>query len=128
MTVIKKITTDRAPVPGGHYSQALVHNGLVFVSGQLPIKPDEADHIPSSIEEQTRQALRNLQEILIAAGSRLDLVLKTTVYITDISLWGQVNQVYGSFFAEHQPARSIVPVAVLHYGYQIEIDAIAALA
>ncbi len=128
MTDIRQVATDRAPGPGGHYSQALVNNGLVFVSGQLPIKPGEATHVPGGIEQQTEQVLHNLQEVLAAAGSRLDLVLKTTVYITDISLWGQVNEVYGRFFAEHRPARSIVPVTALHYGYQIELDAIAALA
>lgn len=122
---MEKITTPNAPIPAGHYSQAVVHNGLVFVSGQLPLNPDRRTFEVYSIEEQTRQALTNLKEILTAAGSDLSKVLKVTVYIADISLWGRVNEVYAAFFGNHKPARSVVPTKNLHYGFMIEIDAIA---
>jgi 2-iminobutanoate/2-iminopropanoate deaminase len=122
---MEKITTPNAPIPVGHYSQAVVHNGLVFVSGQLPLHPDRRTFEVYSIEEQTRQALTNLKEILTAAGSDLSKVLKVTVYIADISLWGRVNEVYAAFFGDHKPARAVVPTKNLHYGFMIEIDAIA---
>ena len=108
----------------------LVHNGLVFVSGQLPINPqsdkNKVDPI-GTIEEQAEQALSNVRAILQAAGSGLDCVLKTTVYVSDISLWGRVNAVYARFFGEHRPARAVVPTRELHYGFQIEIEAIATI-
>ena len=81
-----------------------------------------------SIEEQTEQVLANLDAILRAAGSGRDHVLKVTVYVSDIALWGRVNAVYARFFGEHRPARTVVPTRELHYGFQVEIDAIAAVA
>jgi 2-iminobutanoate/2-iminopropanoate deaminase len=123
---IKQTLTDKAPAPGGHYSQAVIHNGLVYVSGQLPIDPATGEKILSSIEAQTEQALRNVSEILKAAGSDLSRVLKMTVYISDIELWGAVNAVYARVMGEARPARAIVPIKDLHYGFQIEIEAIAA--
>ena len=124
---MEQIDTPRAPRPAGHYAQAVVHQGLVFVSGQLPIDPSTSQQRIGSIEEQTQQALRNLGEILEAAGSDMAHVLKTTVYVSDIRLWDRVNAVYGSAFGTHKPARAIVPTRELHYGFQIEIDAVAAL-
>jgi 2-iminobutanoate/2-iminopropanoate deaminase len=123
---IKQMLTARAPAPGGHYSQAIVHNGLVYVSGQLPIDPATGERILSSIEAQTERALENVSEILKAAGSDLSRVLKMTVYISDIELWGAVNTVYARVMGEARPARAIVPTKELHYGFQIEIEAIAA--
>ncbi|MBC7259449.1 MAG: RidA family protein [Chloroflexi bacterium] len=124
---MKTISTPDAPAPAGHYAQAIVHNGLVFVSGQLPIDPTTGDKHIGSIEEQTEQALRNVEAILQAAGSALDKVLKVTVYISDISLWGRVNEVYGRVFGAHRPARAVVPTRELHFGFQIEIEAVAAV-
>ena len=121
------ISTPNAPKPAGHYSQAIVHNNLVYASGQLPIDPESGEKRIGSIEEQTEQALRNLSEILKAAGSNLNQVIKTTVYISDIELWGRVNAVYARFFGEHRPARAVVPTRNLHFGFQIEIEAIATL-
>ena len=123
---IKKVLTDEAPAPGGHYSQAVVYNGLVFVAGQLAIKPT-GERVLDSIEAQTEQAMANVAAILRAAGSDLSRVLKMTIYVSDIELWGAVNQVYSRILGEHRPARAIVPVKELHYGFQIEIEAIAAL-
>jgi 2-iminobutanoate/2-iminopropanoate deaminase len=124
---IETVSTDRAPAPAGHYSQAVVHNGLVYVSGQLPIDPAADERRIGTIEEQTRQVLRNVAAVLEAAGSRLDRVLRMTIYVSDISLWGGVNAVYAEMLGEHRPARAVVPVKELHYGYQIEIEAIAAV-
>lgn len=121
------VSTANAPAPGGHYSQAMVHNGLVFVSGQLPVDPATGEKRLGSIEEQTGQALNNVAAILEAAGGGLDRVLKVTVYIADISLWGQVNAVYARIFGAHRPARAIVPTRDLHHGFLIEIEAIAAV-
>ncbi|MBA3241212.1 MAG: RidA family protein [Acidobacteria bacterium] len=124
---IKSIKTPNAPAAGGHYSQAVVHNGLVYVSGQLPINPETGERLLGPIEEQTEQVLRNVEAILRAAGSGLERVLKMTVYVSDISLWAQVNAVYERMLGAHRPARAVVPVGELHYGFQIEIEAIAAL-
>ncbi len=124
---IKTILTANAPTPAGHYSQATVHNGLVFVAGQLGIDPNQPGKEAGTIEEQTEQALKNIAEILRAAGSDLHCVLKMTVYVSDISLWGQVNATYAKVMGAHRPARAIVPVKDLHYGYQIEMEAIATL-
>jgi 2-iminobutanoate/2-iminopropanoate deaminase len=123
---IKTVNTPDAPSPGGHYSQAVVCNGLVFVSGQLSIDPQTGEKKLGSIEEQTEQALKNVAGILKAAGSDLSLVLKMTVYISDINLWGAVNSVYARFMGEHRPARAVVPTGELHYGFLVEIEAVAA--
>ena len=123
---IQRISTTDAPSPGGHYSQAVVHNGLVFVSGQLSIDPKTGEKKLGSIEEQTLQTLHNVEAILKAANSDLSRVLKVTVYVADIDLWGAVNEVYKKFFGEHRPARAIVPTGALHYGFLVEIEAIAA--
>ncbi|MCP4536312.1 MAG: RidA family protein [Chloroflexi bacterium] len=122
-----EISTPDAPRPAGHYSQAIVHNGLVYVSGQLPIDPQTGEKRTGSIEEQAEQTLKNLAEILRAANSDLNQVVKTTVYVSDIELWGRVNVVYAKFFGDHRPARAVVPTRDLHYGFQIEIEAIAAV-
>ena len=91
------------------------------------LEPKTGEKRIGSIEEQTEQALKNLSEILKAAGSNLNQVIKTTVYISDIELWDRVNAVYARFFGEHRPARAVVPTRNLHFGFQIEIEAIAAL-
>jgi len=122
------ISTKNAPSPAGHYEQARVYNGVVYVSGQLPVDPigpDGTSNERPTIEAQTRQALDNVAAVLRAAGSDLDHVLKTTVYVSDIKLWDRVNAVYASFFGDHRPARAVVPTRDLHYGYQVEIEAIA---
>ncbi len=121
------VSTPDAPLPAGHYAQAIVHDGWVYVSGQLPIDPQAAAQQGASVEEQTEQALRNVQAILQAAGSSLDRVLKTTVYVTDIRFWDRVNAVYARVFGAHRPARAVVPVTELHHGFLVEIEAVAVL-
>ena len=123
---MQAIETRDAPTAAGHYSQAIVHDGLVFVAGQLPIDPKDKNRPVGSIEEQTERTLRNVEAILVAAGSGLDRVLQMTIYISDIELWGGVNAAYARVMGSHRPARAVVPVKDLHYGYQIEIQAIAA--
>jgi 2-iminobutanoate/2-iminopropanoate deaminase len=123
---IQKIYTSNAPTPGGHYSQATVHNGVVYVAGQLPMVPGSSEHVVLSIEEQAEQTLNNLRAVLEAANSDFDYLLKVTIYISDMALWGKVNAVYTRMLGENKPARAIVPCNLLHYGYQIEIEAIAA--
>lgn len=123
---MKAIFTPAAAAPGGHYSQAMVHQGLVYIAGQLPIQPHTGEKCLGSIEEQTELVLANLQAILEAAGSNLNQVLKVTIYVADISLWGRINAVYARVFGDHKPARAVVPVPELHYGFLLELEAIAA--
>ena len=124
---IKRIGTKNAPAAGGHYSQAVVHNGLVFVSGQLSIDPQTGEKKLGSIEEQTEQVLKNVEAILKAANSDFSRVLKMTVYVADIELWSAVNEVYAQVLGEHRPARAVIPTGKLHYGFLIEVEAVAAV-
>ncbi len=124
---MRTVQTDLAPRAGGHYSQAVVHNGTVYVAGQLPIDPANPKAPPGDAEAQTRQALQNVRHILEAAGSGLDHALQMTVYVSDISHWSEVNRVYAEVMGEHRPARAVVPTRDLHYGYLVEIQAIGAL-
>ena len=123
---ITHVHTEDAPSPGGHYSQAVVYNGLVFVSGQLSIDPLTGEKRLGSVEEQTEQALKNVGAILKAAGSDMSRVLKMTVYVSDIQLWGRVNETYARVLGGHRPARAVIPTKELHYGFLVEIEAIAA--
>jgi 2-iminobutanoate/2-iminopropanoate deaminase len=122
---IKRIQTVNAPTTAGHYSQAVVYNGLVFVSGQLSIDPATGEHKIGSIEEQTEQALSNVHAILQAAGSDWDRVLKVNISVSDINLWDAVNKVYARVLGENRPARAVIPSGPLHHGFLIEIEAIA---
>ena len=124
---MQSIETAEAPRPAGHYSQAVVHNGFVFVAGQLPIVPDQKEHRPGTVAQQTEQTLRNVEAILKAAGSGLDRVLSMTIYVSDIEHWGEVNTVYIRVMGANKPARAVVPVKDLHYGYALEIQCVAAV-
>jgi 2-iminobutanoate/2-iminopropanoate deaminase len=121
---IQLVETAEAPPPGGHYSQAVVANGFVFVSGQLPIKLGGQHEIPEGIEAQTRQALSNVGAILRAAHSSFDNVVSVTVYVTDIANWPAVNRVYAEVFGKHRPARVVAVSPQLHFGSLVEIQAI----
>lgn len=109
----------------GHYALATIHNDTVYVSGQLAIDPVTAEKKFGTIEEETLQALQNVELILKEAGSRKEQILRMTLYISDIQLWDRVNRVYKEFFGEHKPARSVVPTNELHFGFKIEVEAIA---
>ena len=121
------VTTERAPAPGGHYSQAVVHGGLVYVAGQLPIVPGEPQRRLASFEEQAEQVISNVFAIVEAAGSSAGRILRTTVYVADIAHWPAFNAIYARRLGDHRPARTVVPVSQLHYGFLLEMDAIAAL-
>lgn len=108
-----------------HYSAAIVHDGIVYVSGQLPIDPEKGTLVEGDIKTQTRAVFQSLSKVLEAAGSSKERVLRTTAYIPDVSLWRDINEIYAEFFGEHKPARTVVPTTKLHYGSMIEIDAIA---
>jgi len=124
---IHRISTANAPTPAGHYSQAVIHEQTVYVSGLLPVDPGTGAKVHGPIGQQTERVLLNLAAILAASGSGLDRVLKVTIYVADIGLWGDVNVAYARVFGEHRPARTVVPVKELHHGFLIELDAIAAL-
>ena len=124
---MKVIQPNGQPQPKGHYSPGLEHNGLVYVSGQLPMDLVTRQPFTGSIEEQTELSLRNVEAVLHAAGSRLDHVLQFTIYVSDMELWGRVNETYARVMGEHRPARAMIPVKDLHFGTQIEIQAIAAV-
>jgi reactive intermediate/imine deaminase len=122
---VTAILTERAPKPAGHYTQAIVAGAHVFVSGQLPIRPDGRPLDDDGFEAQARQAIQNMLEIVRAAGSSPQQLVKVTVYIVGIANWPRFNAVYASVLPDACPARSVVPVPELHYGYLVEIDAIA---
>jgi 2-iminobutanoate/2-iminopropanoate deaminase len=121
------VRTDSAPSPfqGAPYSQAIKANGLVFVSGQLALKPDHAEIVGDTITEQTEQVLANLRAILEAAGSSLDRLVKTTVFLQDLGDFNGMNEVYRQHVGDQPPARSTVEVAKLPSGALVEIEAIA---
>lgn len=114
------------PESNGHYSQAIAHNGVLYISGQLPVDP-LTKVIPPSIEEQTQVTLKKIGLILEEAGSSKQQIIQMRVYISDIALWDKVNSIYAAFMGDHKPVRCIVPTRELHFGCLIEIEAIAAL-
>jgi len=124
---MEKVRVENIPEPKGHYSSAVVHNGLIFVSGQLPWNHSTGEIETGAIGKQTELALRNVENILHAAGSDLNHVLQFTIYVSEMDDWDKVNEVYKRILGEHKPARAIVPVKTLHFGTQIEIQAIAAV-
>lgn len=120
------IAPSTTATPKGHYSPAVVHNGIVYVSGQLPMDAN-GDAQLGSIEEQTALCLHNIEQILVASGSDMKHILKMNVYLSDISLWAQVNQTYARILGDHKPARAIIPCGLLNRGCLIEIDCTAAV-
>lgn len=122
---MKPFDVEGVPPPAGHYSHAVVHDRIVYVSGQLPLRNGGLDLVGAPVEEQTAQAIENLRLVLETSGSGLDCVIKTTVYVADVALWGRVNQSYAAAFGERKPARSIVPTGPLHHGFLVEVEAIA---
>jgi len=121
------ISTDKAPHAIGPYSQAIQFDNLIFVSGQIPIEPTSGEILKGNIKEQTKQILENLNTILIAGGSSLDNVLRTTIFLTNLEDYADVNEMYSQFFGKSMPARSTVQVSRLPMDVRIEIDAIACI-
>ncbi|MBA3769250.1 MAG: RidA family protein [Blastocatellia bacterium] len=124
---MRTVQPSEQPQPKGHYSPGVEHNGLIYVSGQLPMSLDSREPFTGDIGGQTELALRNVEAVLRAAGSGLDHVLQMTIYVSDMEMWDAVNKKYAEVMGEHRPARAIVPVKDLHFGTKIEIHAIAAL-
>ncbi len=125
MTPLTPIHTDEAPKAIGPYSQAIRAGGLIFCAGQIPLDPASMQLVEGDIEAQTRRALQNLSAVLAAAGSGLDRVVKTTVFLQDMGEFARMNAVYGQFFTGTPPARSTVQVAGLPRGARVEIECIA---
>jgi len=123
------VRTEAAPAPfqGAPYSQAIVSGGFVFVSGQLSLRPDHAEIVGETIQEQTEQVFANLGAILEAAGSGLDKLVKTTVYLVDLNEFQGMNEVYARHVGDRPPARATIEISALPAGAKVEIEAIAEL-
>ena len=121
---MKVVSTNKAPAAIGPYSQAIVTDGLVFTSGQIALNP-KGEIVSEDVAMQTKQVLTNLSEILAEAGSSLNSVIKTTIYLSNMDDFKIVNEVYESFFKEHKPARATVAVKTLPLNVKVEIDCIA---
>lgn len=124
---MKFIHTDAAPQPAGHYSQAVVYGGVVYVAGMLGYDPADPEADIGGPAEQARQALRNVQNVLEAAGSSLKSVVRMEIFVSDVEHWGPVNEVYAEVMGDHKPARAIVPVKRFRDPFLLEIVATAAL-
>lgn len=121
------ILTDQAPAPAGHYAQAIRAGETLYVSGQLPIRADKAPLEDMGFAAQARQAIANMLAILEAAGGTPADLCRVTAYIVCVENWPEFNRVYAEMLGDARPARTVVPVPELHYGYLVEIDAVAAL-
>lgn len=125
MTKKEIIRSEHAPQPIGPYSAAVRYGNIVYTAGQIGIDPQTGEIVPGGIETETRQVLTNLQNLLAAAGTSLEQVVKTTVFMRDLSEFNQMNQVYAEFFKNDFPARSTVQVSALPKGAAVEIEAVA---
>jgi len=121
------VKTGLAPEAIGPYSQAIKAGGFVFASGQIPLDPETGQFVAGGIAEQTRQVMKNLAAVLIAAGSDLQLVVKTTVFLADMGEFAAMNEVYGTFFTDEPPARATVQAVALPRDARVEIEAVALL-
>lgn len=113
--------------PGGHYSHAAVAGSLVFVAGQLPIAPDGRKLADEPFEDQARQVLANVQAALEGAGSSVGRLVQVRVYLVDLAQWPAFNALYAEWTGAHRPARAVVPVPALHFGFMLEVEAVGAL-
>ncbi len=123
---MKEVKTNNAPAAIGPYSQAIISGNTVFASGQIPVNPANGE-IPDGVEAQANQAFTNVKNLLEAAGTSIDKVIKTTVFIQNMDDFGKINEIYASYFTEPFPARSCVEVAQLPKGVLLEVEAIAEL-
>ncbi len=119
------VSTDKAPGAIGPYSQAVKAGGMVFCSGQIPIDPATGEFVSDDVAEQTEQVLKNLGEVLAAAGSGFGDVVKTTIFLADMGDFATVNEIYGRYFTDNKPARATVQAARLPRDAKVEIDCIA---
>ena len=123
----KTVTAEGAPEAVGPYSHAVVSNGLVFCSGQVPLDPNTGKLVEGTIGEQTKQCMQNLSVVAAAAGAQLSDAVRMGIYVTDMGTFKDVNEAYGSYFEAEPPARSTIAVSALPLGAQVEIDAVIAL-
>lgn len=121
------INTSAAPAPIGPYNQAIMHNGLLYMSGQIAIDPVTGELVQESLAAETHQVMRNLQAVLDAAGTNFSKAIKTTIFLSDMSLFAEVNGIYGSYFVGHFPARETVAVKGLPKGVNVEISMLVAV-
>lgn len=121
------INTSAAPAPIGPYNQAIVHNGLLYMSGQIALDPVTGELVQESLAAETHQVMRNLQAVLDAAGTNFSKAIKTTIFLSDMSLFAEVNSIYGSYFDGHFPARETVAVKGLPKGVNVEISMLVAV-
>jgi 2-iminobutanoate/2-iminopropanoate deaminase len=124
-TSIRTANPATMAAPGGHYSHAVTGGGFVFVSGQLPIAPDGDKLNEAPFAAQARQVLDNVAQALAGAGSGIDKLVQVRVYVTDIASWPEFNTIYAQWAGAARPARAVVPVPQLHYGFKIEVEAVA---
>ena len=122
---IVPVQPERLAKPGGQYSHAIVANGFVFVSGQLPITPDGTRLTEASFEAQTAQVLANLREVLLAAGSGIERLVQVRVYVDSVDNWPVFNRLYADWAGSARPARAVVPTGPLHFGLKVEVEAVA---
>lgn len=120
----KVIHTNKAPEAIGTYSQAVAHQGLVFISGQIPLDPDTMEVVSGGIESQIRRVFENLSAVCVAAGGSLDDIVKLTIFLTDLGAFPQVNTIMGQYFTAPYPARAAIEVSALPKGVNVEMDAI----
>ncbi len=125
MSDLKSVHTDQAPAAIGPYSQAMISDGWVFVSGQIPFDPATMTQVEGGIAEQTERSLKNVRAILEAAGAGMDTVVKTTVFLADMGDFAAMNEVYARHFGDHRPARAAVEAAGLPKGVDVEIECVA---
>lgn len=121
------IEPDLMPQANGHYSQAIEHNSLLYISGQLPLDHKNNNLMPAGIRNQAELVLDKLDQILLTSGSNRNQVIQVRIYISDVHLWSEVNEVFAAFFGTHKPVRCIIPAGPLRYHALIELEAIAAL-
>ncbi len=125
--MLEKIYTDQAPAAIGPYSQAIKIENTLYTSGQIPVDPTNGKVISTEITEQAQQVMKNLQAVLEEGGSNLNSVIKTTCFLTDMVDFAAFNEVYGSYFGDHKPARSCVAVKELPLNVRVEVEAIAVI-
>lgn len=125
MSLPQRVEPANVAKPGGHYSHATIAQGLVFVSGQLPITADGVKLVDASLEQQSEQVLANVRNVLLACGSDIDHLVQVRVYIDDMANWPAFNAVYARWAGEAKPARAVVPTGPLHFGLKVEVEAVA---
>lgn len=122
---MKYISIPGAKPNAGHYSAATQKGNLLFISGQLPVDPLTGNRCSGDFDAQAKQVFANLDLVLEAANTSKNEIMKVTIFISDISHWDRLNTIYKQYFGDHKPARSIVPTKELHFGFEIELEAVA---